>query len=342
MPTCWCGAESVVTEQAVALRAHRGGCHCGRVRFEVQAPAHLDVLDCNCSMCRKVGYLHLIVPKSQFRLLLGAEVLTSYEFNTGAAKHLFCSQCGIKSFYVPRSHPDGYSVNARCLDDGSVESMAVTPFDGRDWEKSAARLHETSAEEASDNTLSAIAGFLIDLERLKLVSRRAYVSDFSRRENSAEHSWHLALGLLAVARELNPPIDIHKALLMALVHDVCEIDAGDTPLYGVARPDQHEAELQCVQRLASHETRLAPELRELWMEFEAQQTPESRWVKVLDRLMPLVVNLATQGRSWQEQSVSRSQVLKVSEPVRLHAPQIFEWMRRRIEVCVRDGWLRDA
>ena len=92
---------------------YRGGCHCGRVRFEVDAPARLEVLDCNCSMCSKTGYLHLIVAKPQFRLVAGADALTAYRFNTGTAQHLFCSVCGIKSFYVPRSHPDGYSVNAR-------------------------------------------------------------------------------------------------------------------------------------------------------------------------------------------------------------------------------------
>jgi putative hydrolase of HD superfamily len=293
-------------------------------------------------MCRKLAYLHLIVPRSQFRLVAGNESLATYQFNTGAAKHLFCTHCGVKSFYVPRSHPDSYSVNARCLDEGTVEGMTVTTFDGRGWEQAAAKLREEVDDAGDHDKVSAIARFLTALEPLKLVSRRAYVSDFSRRENSAEHSWHLALGLLAVARELNPPIDIHKALMMALVHDVCEIDAGDTPVYGAARPDQHAAELRCVERLAAHETRLAPELRELWLEFEAQQTPESRWVKVLDRLMPFVVNLATEGRTWKEQSVSRSQVLKISEPVRANAPQIFEWMRERIEICVRDGWLRDA
>jgi len=329
-------------EQAIeASRTHRGGCHCGRIRFEVDAGAHLLVLECNCSMCRKLAYLHLIVPRSRFRLLAGADCLATYQFNTGAAKHLFCPSCGVKSFYVPRSHPDSYSVNARCLDDGTVAGMTIAPFDGRDWEQAAARLQDSAADR-DEGRVSAIARFLIDLEPLKLVSRRAYVSDFSRRENSAEHSWHLALGLLAVARELNPPIDIHRALLMALVHDVCEIDAGDTPIYGAARPEQQAAELRCMDRLAAHDTRLAPQLRELWLEFEAQQTAESHWVKVLDRLMPFVVNLATQGRTWKEQSVARSQVLKVSEPVRVHAPQIFEWMRQRIEICVRDGWLRDA
>ena len=114
---------------------HTGGCHCGRVRFEVSAPPRLEVAECNCSICSKSGYLHLIVPKSRFRLLQGEEFLTSYTFNTGTAKHLFCSTCGIKSFYVPRSHPDGYSVNARCLDLGTVEAIEVKPFNGREWEK---------------------------------------------------------------------------------------------------------------------------------------------------------------------------------------------------------------
>jgi hypothetical protein len=122
------------------LRTRRGGCHCGRVRFEVDAPVELEVLDCNCSICSKTGYLHLIVAKHQLRLTSGADALTRYRFNTGAAQHLFCSVCGIKSFYVPRSHPDGYSVNARCLDGVSLEELVVTPFDGRDWEQAAAEL----------------------------------------------------------------------------------------------------------------------------------------------------------------------------------------------------------
>jgi len=115
---------------------HSGGCHCGRVRFEVVAPAHIEVTECNCSMCSKAGYLHLIVPKSQFKLLTGADALSTYEFNTGTAKHLFCSVCGIKSFYVPRSHPDGYSVNARCLDAGTLQRMKVKQMDGVNWEQS--------------------------------------------------------------------------------------------------------------------------------------------------------------------------------------------------------------
>jgi hypothetical protein len=117
------------------MATHAGGCHCGRVRFEVEAPARVTVSECNCSICAKSGYLHLIVSAPQFKLLSGADVLTSYRFNTGTAQHLFCSVCGIKSFYVPRSHPDGFSVNARCLDPGSIEELVIAPFDGRRWEQ---------------------------------------------------------------------------------------------------------------------------------------------------------------------------------------------------------------
>jgi hypothetical protein len=120
------------------MRTHTGGCHCGRVRFEVIAPASIDVSECNCSICSKTGFLHLIVPAERFTLLSGGDALSTYTFNTGVAKHLFCATCGVKSFYIPRSHPDGISVNARCLDGGSIESMQVRPFDGRDWEKARA------------------------------------------------------------------------------------------------------------------------------------------------------------------------------------------------------------
>ena len=114
---------------------HKGGCHCGRVRFEVDAPADLELSECNCSMCSRTGFMHLIVPGDRFRLLSGKDVLTTYEFNTKTAKHLFCSVCGIKSFYVPRSHPDGFSVNARCLDPGTVGKTTIRQIDGRNWEQ---------------------------------------------------------------------------------------------------------------------------------------------------------------------------------------------------------------
>ena len=128
------------------MLTHRGGCHCGAVAFEVDAPARLPVSDCNCSICRASGYLHLIVPKSRFRLLRGQDALSEYRFNTGTARHLFCKHCGVKSFYVPRSNPDGYSVNARCLDPTTIEHIDVQPFDDNDREASEAAIRGLSRE----------------------------------------------------------------------------------------------------------------------------------------------------------------------------------------------------
>lgn len=119
---------------------HSGGCHCGAVRFEVRAPRELTVQRCNCSMCRMHDFLHLIVPASDFTLLSDPTALTEYTFNTGVAKHRFCKRCGIKSFYVPRSNPDGYSVNLRCLDAGTVGTVRIENFDGEHWEQNAASL----------------------------------------------------------------------------------------------------------------------------------------------------------------------------------------------------------
>jgi len=128
----------------MSLVTHHGGCHCGAVAFEVEAPAHLTVSDCNCSICRMSGFQHLIVPRARFRLLKGADSLTEYRFNSGVARHLFCRQCGVKSFYVPRSNPDGYSVNVRCLDPATIEHIEVETFDDRDREASEARIRDRS------------------------------------------------------------------------------------------------------------------------------------------------------------------------------------------------------
>lgn len=127
-----------------ALKTHKGGCHCGRVRFEVDAPAAINATRCNCSICTMSGYLHLFVSGENFRLLQGEGAIQTYTFNTGAAKHYFCKYCGVKSFYVPRSHPDGISVNVNCLDRGSIESIDEKAFDGRNWEQNIAKLSPIS------------------------------------------------------------------------------------------------------------------------------------------------------------------------------------------------------
>jgi hypothetical protein len=126
------------------LVTHRGGCHCGAVAFEVDAPARLTVSECNCSICRLSGYLHLIVPRTRFRLLRGADSLSSYAFNTGTARHLFCRHCGVKSYYVPRSNPDGFSINARCLDPATIAQLVIEPFDDNDRAAAEERIRHLS------------------------------------------------------------------------------------------------------------------------------------------------------------------------------------------------------
>ena len=118
-----------------------GGCHCQAVRFRASLPdPPVPALDCNCSVCSMTGFLHIMVPHGDFTLNSGADALTSYRFGTGAAEHLFCARCGVKSFYQPRSHPEAWSVNANCLDQ-PVE-LAIEGFDGRNWELAKARLDE--------------------------------------------------------------------------------------------------------------------------------------------------------------------------------------------------------
>lgn len=112
----------------------KGGCHCGAVRFAIDVAASVELLDCNCSMCTRTGFLHLIVPHSDFRLESGDEALRSYRFGSGTANHLFCAICGVKSFYQPRSHPEAWSVNWNCLDQGHALDAAIRTFDGRNWE----------------------------------------------------------------------------------------------------------------------------------------------------------------------------------------------------------------
>ena len=117
-----------------AFTCYAGGCHCGAVRFQVSVNQP-EVYDCNCSICRKKGFLHLIVPPEQFTLLKGADALSTYTFNTGIAKHTFCRICGIHAFYRPRSHPNFYDVNVRCLDEAVLSQFRIIPFDGVNWEE---------------------------------------------------------------------------------------------------------------------------------------------------------------------------------------------------------------
>lgn len=138
-------AGTPAAEMAAAVETE-GGCHCGAVRFRFTVPScEVELHDCNCSMCSRSGYLHLIVPHADFELLTPRGAMTSYRFGTGAAEHLFCTNCGVKAFYQPRSHADSWSVNWRCVDEGHGLTERIIAFDGRDWEAARSKLEEGSA-----------------------------------------------------------------------------------------------------------------------------------------------------------------------------------------------------
>jgi hypothetical protein len=122
---------------------HKGGCHCGAVTFEVRAPSNIEAVGCNCSICSATGFIHHIVDKTNFTLLTGKNDITVYSFNTRQAKHIFCKYCGVKSFYHPRSHPNGISININCLNMETVTNIHYSDFDGQNWEKNIQKLHNT-------------------------------------------------------------------------------------------------------------------------------------------------------------------------------------------------------
>lgn len=124
---------------------YKGSCHCQAVTFEVEAPDNIEADYCNCSICKKSGFLHLILPLNKFRLLTGKESLTTYSFNTAVAKHTFCKICGVKPFYTPRSNPDGVDINVHCLDT-EPKSVTITEFDGKNWEQHAHKVAHKSKQ----------------------------------------------------------------------------------------------------------------------------------------------------------------------------------------------------
>ena len=118
---------------------HKGGCHCRRVQWEVQAPKSVAAWKCNCSNCSMRGNTHFIVHRLRFKLLAGESNITTYTFGTNTAKHTFCNVCGITSFYTPRSNPDGIAVTLACVDPGTLSHVEIRSFDGRNWEDSYAQ-----------------------------------------------------------------------------------------------------------------------------------------------------------------------------------------------------------
>lgn len=183
--------------------------------------------------------------------------------------------------------------------------------------------------------------FIMELDKIKKIGRQTYLSDASRKENDAEHSWHLALMAFVLADYSNEPIDVLKTMKMVLLHDVIEIDAGDTYAYDTeANKTKRERELKAADRIFG----LLPEAqkleyRGLWDEFEAMETPESKFANMLDKVQPLLLNDASGGKSWAEHGVQISQVLKRDERVHEGSEEIWAYAKSILEKNVKNGRL---
>ncbi|MGE0491423.1 MAG: HD family hydrolase [Vulcanimicrobiota bacterium] len=186
--------------------------------------------------------------------------------------------------------------------------------------------------------------FLAEIDKLKNIQRQTLLLDKSRRENDAEHSWHLAMLAIVLAEYSNEPVDLTRVVKMVLVHDLVEIDAGDSYAYDPeAQVDKHERELAAADRVfALLPPDQASELRRLWDEFEEGATADARFASALDRFQPLLHNLLTDGQSWLENQVCRSAVWRRCSPIAEGSQTLWDHMAERIEQAVRDGLLRDA
>jgi len=192
------------------------------------------------------------------------------------------------------------------------------------------------------NKLTAITEYFLELNALKFINRRTYIDDGVRVENSAEHSWHLAMACWSIARSLGIDLSEEKLLKLALVHDLGEIDAGDTFLYSDDRNTAHEAERECVKRLEKHKGNSIFDLSELWEEQETGKSIEAKLLKTVDRLLPFLLNISSKGKTWQELGIKKSQVLKAHAFIAGDFPEIHSWILDEIQVAVREGWLSDS
>ncbi len=192
--------------------------------------------------------------------------------------------------------------------------------------------------------MQPLIDYLLALDALKSVNRRNYTTQLSedtprRLENSAEHSWHLAMACWAVAQHFNLEVNHEKLLKLALVHDLGEIDAGDTFLYADKRSQAHVDERIGVEKLTMMTGNPVPELLTLWDEQETGHSAESKLLKVVDRLLPFMLNMVTDGGAWTDHHVKRSQVQAAQAFIRQDFPIIHDWITEQIAIAVQQGWL---
>ncbi|MBO6225072.1 MAG: HD domain-containing protein [Psychrobacter sp.] len=187
-----------------------------------------------------------------------------------------------------------------------------------------------------------VTHFLLELDALKRVNRRSYVTHTTRRENSAEHSWHLAMACWSIAELFELDVNHERLLKMALVHDLGEIDAGDTFLFASSRSDAHIEERAGIARLQAERGNGIANLVEIWEEQETGSSKETQLLRVVDRLLPFLLNLNTEGKTWIESDVTRSQVAAALAFIEHSFPVIHDWLTENIAYATQQGWLIDS
>lgn len=200
----------------------------------------------------------------------------------------------------------------------------------------------TKPETASNIDIDDVTNFLLELDALKRVNRRSYVTQTTRKENSAEHSWHLAMACWSIADLFALDVNHERLLKMALVHDLGEIDAGDTFLYAKARNTAHVEERAGIARLQAERGNGISNLGEVWEAQETGHSKESQLLRVIDRLLPFLLNLNTNGKTWIELGVTRSQVAGAHAFIKDSFPSIHDWLSQNIDYATQQGWLIDA
>lgn len=195
---------------------------------------------------------------------------------------------------------------------------------------------------ASNIDINDVTHFLLELDALKRVNRRSYVTGTTRLENSAEHSWHLAMACWSIAELFELNVNHEKLLKLALVHDLGEIEAGDTFLYADTRTDAHVEERAGIARLQAERGNGIANLSEVWEEQETGSSRETQLLRVVDRILPFLLNLNTNGKTWIESNVTRSQVASAHAFIKDSFPSIYDWLAAQIEFATAQGWLIDG
>jgi len=200
----------------------------------------------------------------------------------------------------------------------------------------------TNPKPAANIDIDDVTHFLLELDALKRVNRRSYVTQTTRRENSAEHSWHLAMACWSIAEAFKLDVNHERLLKMALVHDLGEIDAGDTFLFANSRSEAHVEERAGIARLQAERGNGIAALSEVWEAQETGSSKESQLLRVVDRLLPFLLNLNTEGKTWVEAKVTRSQVACALAFIKDSFPPIHDWLAKNVDYATQQGWLIDG